>query len=102
MEGCGHGSSLPNRDRQIIFAFGGNHLYAPANTGDLGGADEDHFQRGVPQLPFPDGTVDLAAVGIGADGVIDGARAALFGVFQLSRHKISLPARSVLWPDPRE
>ncbi len=45
MEGCGHGSSLPDCDRSIIFAFGGDYFDGCADVLDFRGADENHFQR---------------------------------------------------------
>ena len=45
MEGRGHDSSLPYGD--WIIAFGGDYFHARAYALDLGGADEDHFQRRV-------------------------------------------------------
>jgi hypothetical protein len=43
MESCGHYFSLPNCDR--IAAFSGNYFDSGTNALDLGGADEDHFDR---------------------------------------------------------
>ncbi len=43
VEGCGHDSSLPDCD--WVFALGGDDLNCGANPLDLGGADEDHFDR---------------------------------------------------------
>jgi hypothetical protein len=45
MERCRHDSSLPDGDWSVIFAFGGDYFYGCAYALDLGGADEDHFQR---------------------------------------------------------
>ena len=43
MECCGHGSSLP--DHYGVVAFRGENFHAFADVFDLGGADEDHFDR---------------------------------------------------------
>src|SRR5450432_1766832 len=84
MKGGGHGSSLP--DGYWIGALGGDDFYAFAEVGDFGGADEDHFERGVGvavagEYSFADGAVDLAAVGVADDAHVDGAEAGLRGVF---------------------
>src|SRR5271165_5321662 len=92
MEGCGHGSSLPDGDR--VEAFGGEHFDAVPDVDNFGGADEDHFERGLAQycvmriagamarqeLAFADGAVDLASVGVAADADVEGAEAGLGGV----------------------
>src|SRR5579864_6766429 len=93
MEGGGHHSSLP--DSNWICSFGGNDFDAGADALDLGGADEDHLERGVrvkgiaggaavsgrEKLAFADGAVDLASVGIAADAYVEGAQAGLSGIF---------------------
>jgi hypothetical protein len=43
VEGCGHRSSLPDCDWNVIFAFGGDYFYGRAGVLDPGGADEYHF-----------------------------------------------------------
>src|SRR6202007_678425 len=89
MESCGHGSSLPDRDG--IAAFGSEHFDSLANLHDLWSTDEHHLQRRrigriellqvmlqvSQKLPFPDGTVDLAAVGVAADADVQGPESGL-------------------------
>ena len=77
MEGGGHRSSLPDGDR--VVAFGGDDFDACADLFDFGGADEDHFQRGVAEEALADGAVDLASVGVAADADVEGAEAFLSG-----------------------
>jgi len=93
MEGCCHHSSLPDGYR--IRSFGGNDFDAGADALDLGGADEDHLERGVrvnriagdatvsgrEKLALADGAVDLTSVGIAADAYVEGAQAGLPGIF---------------------
>ena len=87
VEGCRHRSSLPDRDWQIIFAFGCNDLDARTNVGNLGGADEDHFERSDSEFAFADGAIELASVGVAADADVDGAEAGLLGVFDFGRQQ---------------
>lgn len=84
MKSCGHGASLADGDG--VIAFGGDDVYALAEMGDFGGADEDHLEWGVGvavgrEFSFADGAVDLAAVGIADDTHVDGAEAGLGGIF---------------------
>src|ERR1700733_109014 len=86
MEGGGHYCSLANRNWIFIAAFGGNDFDARADALDFGGADEDHFQRGIcvvflDKPAFSDGAVDLAAVGIATKADVDSAQAGLLRVF---------------------
>lgn len=41
VEGCGHGSSLPDCD--YVFALGGDYFNGWSSALDPGGADENHF-----------------------------------------------------------
>ncbi len=90
VEGCGDRSSLPDRD--WVFALGGDDFDGSAYAPDFGGANEDHLQRrdglvverALQKLAFADGAVELAPVGIAADGHVDGAQAGLLGVFDFS------------------
>lgn len=83
----GHGSSLPDSDG--IGAFRGEDFDAFANALDLGGADEDHFERRSGRIAgevseeftFANGAVDLASVGIAADANVEGAESGLRGIF---------------------
>jgi hypothetical protein len=84
MESGGHGSSLPDGDR--ICAFGGHDLNAFSDVLDLGGADEDHFERRTFEVPlnqsaFADGAVDLASVGVAADADVERAQPFLMRIF---------------------
>jgi len=95
MKGCRHGCSLSDRDG--IIAFCGKNFYAVAYVDNLGGTDEDHFQRrrvctrriaGLQvmvevgqELPFPDRAIDLAAVCVAANANVQGAKPSLSGIF---------------------
>ena len=94
VESCGHGSSLPDRD--WVCTVGGENFDAGADAGNPGGTDEDHFQRRVSELfaerwlqklALADGAVDLAAVGVAADGDVDGAKAGLGGILDVFRQQ---------------
>ena len=90
MEGCSHCSSLPDRD--WVGAFGGDDFDGRADAFDFRGADENHLQWGlcefvVPRaekFAFADGTVELASVGVAADGDVDCAEAGLLRIFDFS------------------
>jgi hypothetical protein len=97
MEGRSHDSSLPDGDG--VCTFGGEDFHVGANALDFWSADEDHLEGGVfpflvsvficsveifsveilsvelEQFAFADGAVELAAVGVAADGDIEGAEA---------------------------
>src|SRR5271154_1573302 len=75
MEGCGHNSSLPDGD--WVGAFGCDHFHSGADPFDFGGANENHLDRLFAESAFADGTVNLAAVGIAADGNVDRAQSGL-------------------------
>jgi len=82
VKGCRHDSSLPDGDRILILAFGGDDFNAGADAFDLRGADEDHFERCVPyllfyELSFADGTVELASVCVAADADVKRAQPGL-------------------------
>src|SRR5579863_5890761 len=73
VESRGHRIALPDGD--WIFFLCGYDFDAGAETLDLGGTDENHFDRRSTEDPFTDGAVDLAAVGVAADGDINCAQA---------------------------
>ena len=81
MEGCSHGSSLPDRD--WVGALGGDDFDGRADAFDFRGADENHLQWGLcefvvkraEKFAFADGTVELASVGVAADSDVDCAEA---------------------------
>src|SRR4029077_20581463 len=90
VEGCSHRSSLPDRDGDIVFAFGGDYFDAFAEPLNLGGADENHFERRAAWLlwqesAFADGALELASVGVATDADIDCAQAGLLRVFHFAR-----------------
>ena len=92
VEGCGQRSSLPDGDRNIIFAFGGDDFDGISYALDFGGADEDHFEwrwffieRALHEPTFADGAVDLASVGVAADADVECAQAELFGILYFGR-----------------
>ena len=104
VEGGGHDASLADGDGRIIFALGRDDFDALAEALDLGGADEDHFDRRRGGLPFPcflfqelafaDGAIDLASVGIAADADIDGAQPALLRILNFSSEQDRPRARA--------
>jgi len=79
MKSCGHNFSLAHGDR--IVAFGGNYFYVWANALDFRRANEDHFDRLIPQSTFADRAVDLPAVGIAANADVQRAESRLLRVF---------------------
>ncbi len=87
MEGRGHRSSLPDGDWNFIFifAFGGEDFDAGADTSNLWGADEDHFQRTGSEFALADGALKLAPVGVPANGHVDCAEAGLLGIIDFCR-----------------
>ena len=90
VEGCGHGSSLPDGDR--VRSFGGDDFDGGSDAGNLWGADEDHFERGfshplLNELTFADRAVDLASVGVTADADVDRAKTGLLRVFYFGRQE---------------
>src|ERR1700730_13891158 len=69
VEGGGQGSSLPDGDRSVVLAFGGDDFDAGADVLNFRSANEDHFQWRASQLfleesAFADGAVELASVGV--------------------------------------
>jgi hypothetical protein len=91
VEGRGHGNSLLDYDRIFIFAFDREDFDLGANALDFGGADKDHFERGAfpaatcgEELAFADRAIDLASVGVAADGDVKCAQTGLFRVFDFS------------------
>src|SRR5579862_4295481 len=78
MKRCRQCLALPNQYR--ILAFSGNDFDAGTGAFDPGRADEDHFNGLVEKLPFADRTIDLAAVGIAADGDVERAESGLFRI----------------------
>src|ERR1700691_2540088 len=84
MEGRSHHSSLPYCDRIFVNAFGRDYLDARANALNLGGADEDHFQRRTIQHSLPNGTVNLTAVSIAADADVKRAQSGLLRILHLT------------------
>jgi hypothetical protein len=89
MESGGERSSLPDGDRNILVAFGGDDFDVIPYLFDFRRADENHFEgrawvrveRALQELAFADRAVDLASVGVAADADIDRAQAGLRGVF---------------------
>lgn len=85
----GHGASLPDSDG--VGAFGGEDFDSFAEAFDLGGADEDHFERRPGRIvgewreefSFADGAVDLASVGIAANADVERSKADLRGIFDI-------------------
>src|ERR1700693_2866058 len=55
MESCGHHFSLPDGD--WIAALGRDYFDSRADAFNLGGADENHFERIATQSAFADGAV---------------------------------------------
>ena len=80
-----HGVSLPDHHR--ITALSRQDFYIFADAFNLGGADENHFQRrvGLEKFAFADGAVDLASIGIAADADVECAEALLFGIVYFVR-----------------
>src|SRR4051812_28039321 len=93
MESGGHRSSLPHDHG--IRAFGREHFNALAYLGNFRSTDENHLQRRVPRLsfeiadnlPFADGAVNLAAIGIAPDTNVERSKAGLLGVLHLVRQQ---------------
>jgi len=99
VKSCGHGSSLLYHDG--IAAFGGQDFNAFSDVDDLGGADENHFERRFAEsslmritgpiageeLAFANGAVDLAPVGVAADADVERADASLGRVFNFGGKK---------------
>ncbi len=82
MEGCGHYVSLAHGNG--IAAFRGDHLDARSHTLDFRGADEDHFSGRAGKYSLPDRAVDLASVGVAADGDIESAQSRLGWILDLA------------------
>lgn len=95
MEGCGHGSSLPNRDR--VVSFGGDDFNVGADAFDFRGADENHFQRRTGKPALADRTIDLASVGVAADADIERAQAGLFWILHFARQQDRAGAGAEGW-----
>src|SRR5581483_116880 len=85
MEGCRHGLALAHGDR--VVAFAGQHLYLWSDSLDPGRANEDHLDRLPLKNPLPDGAVNLAAVGIAANGDVHCAKTGLARVLDLFRQQ---------------
>src|ERR1700723_3067851 len=87
MEGCSHCSSLPDRD--WVGTFSGYDFDGRADAFDFRGADENHLQWGrcefvvkrAEKFAFADGFIELASVGVAADGDVDCAEARLLWIF---------------------
>lgn len=73
MESCGQCFALAHKHGIFLTAFGGDDLDFSAYALDFGGADEDHFGEMILELAFADGAVELAAVGVAADGDVERA-----------------------------
>jgi hypothetical protein len=78
VEGGGHRLALANYDG--ILALGSQNLYTRPKAFDSGCTYENHFDRCVTEQPFPDGAVDLAAIGVAANVDVDRAQSELFGI----------------------
>lgn len=102
MKSCGHGPSLPYCHRNIIIAFRGDDVDAGADALDFWRADENHLERRCAQLAvqiakkfaFANGTVDLASVGVAADGNIDCAESGLAGILDFRGEQDGSGARA--------
>jgi hypothetical protein len=77
MESCSHGAPLPDYDRVVVLPLSGQDFYSGAEALDLGSTDENHFDGSAAEKAFADGAVNLAAVGVAADGNVDCAQAGL-------------------------
>src|SRR3954462_6017694 len=102
MESGGHRASLPQphglpalRHDHGIRAFGRAPFDALAYVGNFRSTDENHLQRRVAglsfeiadKLPFADGAVNLAAIGIAPDTNVERTKAGLLGVLHLVRQQ---------------
>lgn len=105
VESCGHGSSLPDRDR--IRTLGSQYFDPFAYIGDFGSADEDHFERQFAEssfvriaraaahdeLTFADRAVDLTPVRVAPDADIERSKSGLLRVFHFARQQDGSSAR---------
>jgi hypothetical protein len=78
VEGRGHDFSLADSDR--IITLGGDDFHVLPNALDFWRADEDHFGRAPSEDALADGAIDLASVGVAADGDVERAQAVLLGI----------------------
>jgi len=85
MESGGHHLALAYDDG--IVALGGKDFDVGTDALDPGGADENHFRGLAVELPFPDGTVELAAVGVAADADVEHAQTFLFRILDFARQE---------------
>jgi hypothetical protein len=81
MEGCSQRFAVAHEHG--IVPFRGNDLDFFADALDFRRADEDHFDGMIFELPFPDGAVELASIGVTADGDVERSQAGLRRIFYL-------------------
>lgn len=87
MEGCGQRFTLAHEHGLFPIAFGGDDIDFSSQALDFGGADEDHFGGAALKLAFADGAVELASIGIAADGDVERAETRLRGIFHFGGEK---------------
>src|SRR5690349_24091517 len=75
VESCGHDLSLPHGDGIFIFALGGEDFYSLSDALDFGCADENHLSGRTGEDAVTYGAVDLASIGVAADGDVERAQA---------------------------
>jgi hypothetical protein len=78
VEGRGHDFSLADSDR--IITLGGDDFHVLPYALDFRCADENHFSWHAGEEALADGAIDLASVGVAADGDVERAQAYLFGI----------------------
>src|SRR6266542_2863328 len=100
MEGGGHNISLPHYNG--IAAFGREYFDPLANARDLRGPDKDHFSGSSLKQAFTNGAVQLAAVGVAANGDVNCTKAGLGRVFHILGKKDRAGAGPKSWFQPDE
>jgi len=78
VEGRRHDFSLADSDR--IITLGGDDFHVLSYALDFWRADEDHFGWAPSEDALADGAIDLASVGVAADGDVERAQAVLLGI----------------------